>query len=152
MHLRHHVDAVDHERRATRHAQRDVQDRTVLGHVDVVAAEHRVDALAEARLDREVEQQPEGLVGDAVLRVVEVQPGGLGREAGAPVGVVGEELAQVAGGQPGVVQREGVPGRGLRRGSGGVAHGVASSSIRSVQPPMSPTSPDASPGPHVPWS
>ena len=35
-----------------RRAQRDVQHRAVLGDVDLVAAEHRVDVLAQARLAR----------------------------------------------------------------------------------------------------
>ena len=47
--LGHDVDAVDDERRVLGHAQRDVQDRAVLGDVDVLAAEHRVAALGERR-------------------------------------------------------------------------------------------------------
>ena len=42
------VDAVDDERAPARHAQRDVEDRAVLGRVDPVAAEHRLGALGEA--------------------------------------------------------------------------------------------------------
>jgi hypothetical protein len=44
--------AVDHDRRVARRAQRHVQHGAVLGHVDLVAAEHRVDALAQSRLRR----------------------------------------------------------------------------------------------------
>ena len=47
---RHDVLAVDHDRRAARRAQRHVQHRPVLGDVDLLAAEHRVDAFAQAAL------------------------------------------------------------------------------------------------------
>ena len=50
VHVGDDVDAVDDERRALRHAQRDVEDRAVLGDVDPVAAEHRLGPLGEARL------------------------------------------------------------------------------------------------------
>ena len=80
MHLRDDVDAVHDERALARHPQRDVEDGTVLGRVDPVAAEHRVRALGEARLVGELHEQPQRLVGDAVLRVVEVEAGALGSE------------------------------------------------------------------------
>ena len=64
---------------AARRAQRDVQHGAVLGDVDLLAAEHRVDALAQPRLLRQRQQQAQRLVGDAVLRVVEVDAGGLER-------------------------------------------------------------------------
>ena len=46
VHLGDDVDAVDDQRRALRHPQRDVQDRPVLGDVDPLAGEHRLDPLA----------------------------------------------------------------------------------------------------------
>ena len=55
--VRDDVDAVDDERRPLRHAQRDVEDGAVLGHVDAVAAEHRLGPLGEPRLLRELEQE-----------------------------------------------------------------------------------------------
>ena len=48
--LGHDVLAVDDDRRALRRAQRHVQDGAVLGDVDLLAAEHRVDARAQAGL------------------------------------------------------------------------------------------------------
>ena len=45
VHRGHHVLAVDLDDRALRRAQRDVQHGAVLGDVDLLAAEHRVDAL-----------------------------------------------------------------------------------------------------------
>ena len=58
--------------------------------------EHRVDPLAQPALLGQRDQQPQRLVGDPVLRVVEVQAGGLGGQPLAALGVVGEQLAQVA--------------------------------------------------------
>ncbi len=63
----------------------------------------------------ELDQQLQRLVGDAVLGVVEEQPGALGDQALAAVWVLGEELAQVALADLGVVLLEGLPGLGLRR-------------------------------------
>ena len=81
VHLGDDVDAADDERLARGLAQRDVQHRALLGRVDDVAAEHRRDALANAALARELDEQAHRLVGDAVLRVVEVQARGLDARA-----------------------------------------------------------------------
>ncbi len=80
---------------SSRRAQRDVQHRAVLGDVDLLAAEHRVDPRAQPAFLGELDQQRERLVGDAVLRVVEVEARRLGRQALAALRVVGEELAQM---------------------------------------------------------
>ena len=80
---------------AVGHAQRDVQHRTILRDVDALAAEHRVDALAQPALLRELQEQPHRLVGDAILRVIEVQPLRLDGEALAARRIAREQLAQV---------------------------------------------------------
>ena len=69
------------DRGAARRAQGDVEHRALLGGVDLLAAEHGVDALAQARLLGKLQQQGQGFVGDAVLGVVEIESGGLGRRA-----------------------------------------------------------------------
>ena len=53
--LGHHVLAVVQDGRAARRAQRDVQHRALLRDVDLVAAEHGVDALAQPRLCGELQ-------------------------------------------------------------------------------------------------
>ena len=58
--------------------------------VDPLAGEHRVPVVLELRLLGQLQQQAHGLVGDAVLRVVEVEPGCLGAEPLAARGVLGE--------------------------------------------------------------
>ncbi len=67
----------------------------------------------EARLLGELHEQPERLVGDAVLRVVEVEAGALGGKPLAARRVVGEEVAQVEVADLGVVRFERAPGRPL---------------------------------------
>jgi hypothetical protein len=49
-----------------------VQDRTVFRDVDLLAAEHGVNALAQAGFIGELQEQLEGFVSDAVLRVIQV--------------------------------------------------------------------------------
>ena len=109
MHVGDHVAAVDDERRALRHSQRDMEDGAVLGRVDPVAAEHRLRALRETGLARELEQEAQRLVGDAVLRVVEIDACALGREPLAAGRVVGEQVAQMEPADVGDMPFEGCP-------------------------------------------
>ena len=95
VHLGDDVDAVDDERAFARHPQRHVQHGAVLGDVDLLAGEHRVAPLGDAGLLRERDEAPHRLVGDAVLRVVEEEPGRLAGEPLGAAGVGGEEVAQV---------------------------------------------------------
>ena len=73
MHAGYDIDAVDDDVLGARRAQRDVQHGALFGHVDLVAAEHRLDALGQTRPMRERDQQRHRLGGDAVLRIVEAQ-------------------------------------------------------------------------------
>src|SRR4030095_132458 len=72
-----------------------MQDLALLGHIDLLAAEHGVDALAQSAHCGELEQQGQRLVGDVMLGVVEVEAHRLERESLAAFWVVGEELAQM---------------------------------------------------------
>ena len=54
--LGHHVLAVDDDRRTSRRAQRDVQDRSLLRDVDLLAAEHRVDPRPQAGFLRKLHE------------------------------------------------------------------------------------------------
>ncbi len=69
--LGHDVLAVHDDRRPSRRAQSDVQDGALLRDVDLLAAEHGVDARAQTGLLGQLHKEREGLVGDPVLRVVE---------------------------------------------------------------------------------
>ena len=90
------VDAVDDQRAAARHPQRHVQDRAVLGDVDLLAARtSRRGARASPRLLGQLAEQHHRLVGDPVLGEVEVEAGAVGDQPLAALGVGSEELAQV---------------------------------------------------------
>ena len=91
-----------------------MEDRAVLRRVDPVAAEHRIRALGEARLVGQLQQEAQRLVGDAVLRVVEVDAGALGGEPLAACRVLGEEVAQVEVADLGVVLLERAPRPAVR--------------------------------------
>ena len=62
--------------------------------VDLVAEEHGFQTLFDAALFRELEEQLEGLVGDAVLRVIEEEAGGFEGKARAALRVLVEELTE----------------------------------------------------------
>ena len=63
----------------------------LLGRVDPVAAEHRLDLFAQPARAGQSDEQTDRLVRDAVLRVIEVQAGGLHGEALAARRIVGEQ-------------------------------------------------------------
>src|SRR5438552_2832896 len=110
VHLRDHVLAVDDDRLVAWRPERHVEHRAVLCHVDLLAAEHGVDAFTEPGLLSESEKERERLVGDAVLRVVEVQADALDRQALAATRVVGEELAEMDVADLGVMVAQRLPG------------------------------------------
>ena len=58
-------------------------------------------------------EQPQRLVGDPVLGVVEEEAGALGDQPRAALGVLGEEVAEVSLADLAVVLLEGLPGRSL---------------------------------------
>ncbi len=60
-----------------------------------VAGEHGVAVLLRPRPPGQVHEEPQGLVGHPLLRVVEHEVGRSRRHARRPLGVVGEEVAQV---------------------------------------------------------
>ena len=92
--LGNHVLAVDQDFFRTRRPQRDMQHGAPFADVDLFAGEHRVPALGDAAGAGEIEEQPRRFVGDAVLRIVEEEAGGLGREALGSAGIVGEQGAK----------------------------------------------------------
>ncbi len=93
--LRHDVLAVHDDRRAARGAQGHVQDGAVLRDVDLLAAEHGVDALAQAGFLGQLQSSVSVFVRDAILRVIEIDADRFGRQALAACRVVGEERAEM---------------------------------------------------------
>ena len=87
--------AVDHERSRARHAERDVERGASFRDVDRLAAEHRLHLLLEPALDGELPEELHRVVGDAMLRVVEIEALGLGGQTLASARIAGEELAEI---------------------------------------------------------
>ncbi len=104
------IAAVDDQAAAARHPQGRVQRRPVLGEVDVLAGEHRIAPLGDARLPGERREERERLVRDPLLGVVEREPGGLGDQPLAPAGVGREEFPQMHAANLGVMALERLPG------------------------------------------
>jgi hypothetical protein len=96
VHLRHDVLAVDLDDRVARRPQRRVQDRAVLGDVDLVAAEHRRPLLREMARLGEADQQGQRLRGDTVLGKVENEARALCGEPLGALRVLGKQRAQIA--------------------------------------------------------
>ena len=110
MDVGHGVLAVDLEGGVPRQAQGGVQHGPVLGGVDVLAGEHGVTALLQACRAGQIHQQCQGLPGDPVLAVVDIEVTDGQRQFPAAVGVLGEELSQVHVGDIGVVAGQCLPG------------------------------------------
>ena len=103
-----------------------MQDGTVLGGVDVLAAEHGVAPLLDLHRAGEVAQQLDGLVGDEVLREVKVQVAHVERELLDALVVCSEGVleVEVVRDELVVVGLEGLPlgGLGCVNGRGDVRH------------------------------
>ncbi|GIW05419.1 MAG: hypothetical protein KatS3mg060_0224 [Dehalococcoidia bacterium] len=115
MDVGHHVAAVHADVGVPGSAQGDVEDRAVLGDVDRVAAEHRVDALPQTARVREGDKEPDRLVGQPVLRVVEVDADTLGDQPLATLRICSEQIAQVDILHPLVMRLERLPFRPPRQ-------------------------------------
>ena len=89
----------------------------------LLAAEHGVAPLLHPALMREPEQQGHGLVRDALLREVEVDPACLTREALASPWIGCEQAAQVGTAQLRGMGSERLPGGARTRTADGVRHG-----------------------------
>jgi hypothetical protein len=76
-------------------APRDVKHRALFRDVDLVAAEHGVDTIAQPRLFGKLKQQFQGFVGDPVLGIVEIDSRGLDRHPLAALAILVEELPEV---------------------------------------------------------
>ncbi|MDH6433436.1 hypothetical protein M2158_001913 [Streptomyces sp. SAI-144] len=95
VHARYDVLPVDLDHGVPRGAQRGVQHGPVLGRVDLLAAEHGVPQAEDVGRGGEFAQQPQCLVGDEVLGVVDVQVTDPQCVPGAASGIGGEQLPQL---------------------------------------------------------
>ncbi len=113
--LRHHVEAIDHDRCVAPVAQRHVEHGTVLGPVDPLTGEHRRSSFPHTTRPRQIAQQADGLVGNAVFRIVEYQIVEFHRESVGPAGIAGKEIAHVNTGDLTVVVAKRLPRRSFRQ-------------------------------------
>ena len=95
MHLGHHVLAVHDDGLPFGGAQGHMQDGPLLRNVDFVSAKHGIDAVPQAGFLGQLQQERKRLIGDAVLRIVEVDADGLDRHPLPAGGVVREELPKM---------------------------------------------------------
>ncbi len=95
MHFRNHVYAVGKNLLRLRRAQRHMQHRPVLRQIDLFAAEHGITPFLKARLFRQFDQQLDGLVSDAVFRIIEEQSLGLDGKARSAPRIFCKKVAQM---------------------------------------------------------
>ncbi len=96
MNLRDYVLTVHDNRRSPRGAQGHVQDSSLFGDIDLLAAEHRVASSGNTSFSGERDQQSNRLISDAVLREVQIDARTPGAEVRASFWIVGEELPQMS--------------------------------------------------------
>ncbi len=114
MDLGHHVFAVHDNPRIPRRTQSHVQDGAVFGEIDSLAPEHGVDPRSQADLLRQLQEKLDRFVVDPILRIIEVDPGGLGRHAFASARIIAEEFPHVDVPNFPIMGFETIPGRAGR--------------------------------------
>ena len=92
-------------------AQGHVQNGTAFRDVDLLTPEHGVDPRLQAGFLRQLQEELEGFVGDAILRVIEVDAHSLGRHTLAACGIIREELPEMQVPDLPIVRFEALPGR-----------------------------------------
>jgi hypothetical protein len=105
--------SIDDNGRSDRRAQCHMQNRALLGRIDLVSAEHGVDAAAQPGLLSELCQELNRLISYAVLRIVEVDARRFDRHALAALGVLREQSPQMQLANLFVMRRKRLPCRPL---------------------------------------
>ena len=93
--LGHYILAVDDYRCTSRRAQSDMQNGSILRDINLIASKHRIDPRSQAGFLCQLKQELEGFIGDAILRVIEVETHCLRGQALAALRVIGKELSKV---------------------------------------------------------
>ena len=93
--LGHHVLAVHDDRRLSRRPQSDVQDGSIFRDVDLLAPEHGVDPGSQVAFFRQLPEEFEGFVRDAILRIIEVETNRLDRHVFAAFWIIREEVPEM---------------------------------------------------------
>ena len=90
-----------------------MQNGPVLRDIDFFTVEHRVNFIPQAGFGGQLEQQFEGLVSDAVLRIIQKEARRRSRQTLAAFRIVGEKLPKMDVSDLLVVCTEGLPSRSL---------------------------------------
>ena len=83
--------------------------------VDLVAPEHRVDPPAQAGFLGKLSEELNGLGGNSVLRIIEVNTRRFGSDALAALAVIGEQISQMQRAHASTMRLQFLPGRPLRQ-------------------------------------
>ena len=113
MDLGHDIFPIHDDGCALRRAQGHVQDGAVFREVDFLAAEHGRDPSAQIGFLGQLNQKFKRFVGNAVLRVIQVEADRLGCQTIAAFRVIGEQFSQMQPLQLFVMVGESLPGRSL---------------------------------------
>ena len=116
MDTRYHIFAVDQDRLSFRRPQGDVQNGAFFGRVDLLPAKHRIGPRPQSRFFGELQQQLQRLIGDAVFRVIQVDPRRLGSQTFASPGIFREQLPHMEALDLAVVRGKRIPAWSLRQG------------------------------------
>jgi hypothetical protein len=72
-----------------------VEYRALFRDIDLFAAEHGIDSLAQTGLFGELHEKFESFIGNSILRIIEIETQGLKCEALATLGIFGKKLMQM---------------------------------------------------------
>ena len=107
--LRHYVFAVHHDGRSFERAKGHVEDRAVLGDVDLLPVKHRVDSRPQAGFLGQLQEKLQGFIRDAILRVVQEDACRFDRQPLTAHGIVCEKCSQMGSANSLVVRLKGLP-------------------------------------------
>ena len=88
-----HVLAIDHDGGVSGRSKRDVEHRAAFRDIDFVTPKHGIDPLAQIRFRGQPQEQSQSLLGDSILRIVEIDPSCLRSETLSAFGILVEELS-----------------------------------------------------------
>jgi hypothetical protein len=90
-----HVDPVDDEALCCGATKRDMENTTVLGGVDPITGEHRIDPFGESCPTGQTQKEGKGCIRDAVFGVVDKKVGDRGGVTLGAFRIVSEQLSEV---------------------------------------------------------
>ena len=115
IHFRHHIHAINQHRGIRAIAQCRMQHRTIFTEVDLVATTHALHPAGEIDAFSQINQQPHGFIGHAVLRIIEEQIATTQRITLETLRIDGKQIAHVYVGHLLLMAPQGQP-RGRLRG------------------------------------